>query len=104
MCSRWLPCRLKIEPSICTAEYDGIILVSGCPPGTDQPEPFKTILYAGSQIDDALGIIGGVLSINLPARRLIYSPTGPLTMDYHDVRSFSEAATKGIQRLFYLIN
>ncbi|EZA55609.1 putative aminopeptidase W07G4.4 [Ooceraea biroi] len=96
--SRWMPCRLKIEPNICCVDYDGIILVSGSDPGSDQPEPFKTVLYGVAQIDAALGVIGAVLPINLPAKRLIYSPTGPLNMDYHDVRSFAEAATKGIKR------
>ncbi|XP_043687025.1 putative aminopeptidase W07G4.4 [Vespula pensylvanica] len=96
--SRWMPCQLKIELNICSCDYDGIILVSGSAPGFDEPEPFKTVLYSAAQIDSALGIIGAVLSINLPAKRLIYSPTGPLNMDYHDVRSFGEAATRGIVR------
>ncbi|XP_043601408.1 putative aminopeptidase W07G4.4 [Bombus pyrosoma] len=96
--SRWMPCQLKIEPNICSCDYDGIILVSGCAPGFDEPEPFKTVLFSAAQIDSALGVIGAVLSINLPAKRLIYSPTGPLNMDYHDVRSFAEAATKGVKR------
>ncbi|XP_015594857.1 putative aminopeptidase W07G4.4 isoform X2 [Cephus cinctus] len=96
--SRWMPCQLKIEANLCSADYDGIILVSGSAPGFDEPEPFKTVLYAAAQIDSALGTIGAVLPINLPAKRLVYSPTGPLNMDYHDVRSFGEAATKGIQR------
>lgn len=96
--SRWMPCQLKIEQNICSSDYDGIILVSGSAPGFDEPEPFKTVLYSAGQIDAALGVIGAVLPINLPAKRLIYSPTGPLNMDYHDVRSFAEAATKGIKR------
>lgn len=96
--SRWMPCQLKIEPNICSCDYDGIILVSGSAPGFDEPEPFKTVLYSAAQIDSALGVIGAVLPINLPAKRLIYSPTGPLNMDYHDVRSFAEAATSGIKR------
>ncbi|XP_011703642.1 PREDICTED: putative aminopeptidase W07G4.4 isoform X2 [Wasmannia auropunctata] len=93
-----MPCQLKIETNICSGDYDGIILVSGSAPGSNEPEPFKTVLYAAAQIDAALGVIGAVLPINLLAKRLIYSPTGPLNMDYHDVRSFAEAATKGIKR------
>ncbi|OAD55072.1 Putative aminopeptidase W07G4.4 [Eufriesea mexicana] len=93
-----MPCQLKIEPNICSCDYDGIILVSGCAPGFDEPEPFKTVLFSAAQIDSALGVIGAVLPINLPAKRLIYSPTGPLNMDYDDVRSFGEAATKGVER------
>ncbi|XP_033209071.1 putative aminopeptidase W07G4.4 isoform X1 [Belonocnema kinseyi] len=96
--SRWMPCQLKVEQNICSCDYDGIILVSGSSPGFDEPEPFKTVLCAAAQIDAALGTIGAVLSLNLPAKRLIYSPTGPLNLDYHDVRSFGEAATKGIKR------
>lgn len=95
---RWMPCQLKVETNLCSGDYDGIILVSGNAPGSDEPEPFKTVLYAAAQIDAGLGVIGAVLPINLLAKRLIYSPTGPLNMDYHDVRSFAEAATKGIKR------
>lgn len=95
---RWMPCQLRVETNLCSGDYDGIILVSGNAPGSGEPEPFKTVLYAAAQIDAALGVIGAVLPINLLAKRLIYSPTGPLNMDYYDVRSFAEAATKGIKR------
>ncbi|XP_072767080.1 putative aminopeptidase W07G4.4 [Anoplolepis gracilipes] len=95
---RWMSCQPKVETNLCSGDYDGIILVSGNAPGSNEPEPFKTVLYAATQIDAALGVIGAVLPINLPAKRFIYSPTGPLNMDYHDVRSFAEAATKGIKR------
>ncbi|XP_043267203.1 putative aminopeptidase W07G4.4 isoform X2 [Venturia canescens] len=93
-----MPCQLAIESNICSCEYDGIILVSGNSPGTNEPEPFKSVLYAAAQIDFALGTIGGLIPINLPAKRLIYSPTGPLNMDFDDVRSFAEAASRGVDR------
>lgn len=93
-----MPCQLKIEGNIASNDYDGIVLVSGRAPGVDEPEPFKTVLFAAAQIDAGLGNTGAVLPINLPAKRLIYSPTGLLNLDYHDVRSFGEAATKGIKR------
>lgn len=89
---------MRAEPDICSCDYDSIILVSGCSPGTNEPEPFKTVLYAAAQIDAALGTLGAVLPINLPAKRLIYSPTGTINMDYHDVRSFGEAAEQGMKR------
>ena len=95
---RWMPCQMKIEQNFCSCDYDGIILVSGSSPGFDEPEPFKTVLHDAAHIDSALGTLGAVLPINLPAKRLIFSPTGPLNLDYHDVRSFGEAATKGIKR------
>ncbi|XP_057339517.1 putative aminopeptidase W07G4.4 [Microplitis mediator] len=99
--SRWMPCNVKIEPNVQSTDCDGIILVSSYwPPGFNEPEPFKTVLYAAAKIDSALGKVCTpvVLPINLPARRFIYSPTGVLNADYHDLRSFGEAATRGIQR------
>ncbi|XP_050395237.2 putative aminopeptidase W07G4.4 [Patella vulgata] len=35
---------------------------------------------------------------NIPSNRLIFSPTGKLNRDYDDVRSFADAAVKGIKR------
>ncbi|XP_032663447.1 putative aminopeptidase W07G4.4 isoform X1 [Odontomachus brunneus] len=96
--SRWLPCQVRVEPDICSCDYDGVILVSECPPGTNEPEPFKTVLHAAAQIDAGLDALGAVLPINLPAKRLIYSPTGTINMDYHDVRSYGEAAEQGMKR------
>lgn len=34
----------------------------------------------------------------LPARRIVYSPTGSLDIDYDDVRSIKEAAFSGTKR------
>lgn len=93
-----MSCELKYEPNIRSTDYDGVILVAGCKPGTEEPEPFKSVLCAAVELDDALFKLGAVLPINLPARRLIYSPTGPINPDYDDVRSFGDAATKGIKR------
>lgn len=42
------------------------------------------------------------MEINVPAGRMVYSPIEPMT-DFHDVRSFGEAANKGIARLVVLI-
>ena len=95
---RYIQSQVTVEPNICSPDYDGIVLVSGTPPGNDEPEPFKSVLYASSQLDAALFDTGAVLPINLPAKRLIYSPTGPINPDYDDVRAYSEAAVKGIKR------
>lgn len=98
---RWLQCGVKIETDLYSKNYDGIILVSGKPPGCDEPEPFKTVLYAASQIDAALGEEGAVLPISVPAKRLIYSPAASASLyslDYYDVRSFAKAARDGMKR------
>jgi leucyl aminopeptidase len=89
---------LKIEPNICSPKYDGIVLVSGTPPGTEEPEPFKSVLFCSSQLDSGLFEHITVLPINLPSKRLIYCPTGSIDPDYDDVRVFNIAAVKGIKR------
>ncbi|XP_032455511.1 putative aminopeptidase W07G4.4 isoform X4 [Nasonia vitripennis] len=98
MANRYLPSQLKIETNVCSPDYDGIVLVSGTPPGSEEPEPFKSVLFCAAQIDSGLFELGAVLPINLPAKRLIYSPTGSINPDYDDVRVFKEAAVKGIKR------
>ncbi|XP_011505018.1 PREDICTED: putative aminopeptidase W07G4.4 isoform X2 [Ceratosolen solmsi marchali] len=98
MDTRYIPSRLQIEPNICSPNYDGVILISGTPPGTQEPEPFKSLLFSSSQLDCALFEHTTVLPINLPAKRLIYSPTGPIDCDYDDVRVFNLAAVRGIKR------
>jgi hypothetical protein len=56
------------------------------------------ILLCVWQTDKALYTEVTVIPCDLPAGRIISSPTGPLDNDYADVRSFSEAAKNGIAR------
>ncbi|CAB0015451.1 unnamed protein product [Nesidiocoris tenuis] len=51
------------------------------------------------EIDNDLHDSGAVLPVDLPAKRLIYSPTVKINSDYHDVRAFQDAAKKGIHRV-----
>lgn len=89
---------VKAEDSLTAPGYDGIVFVSSKEAGSQQqPEAIRDALRHAAKIDAAIGKEGGVLEVNLPAGRMVYSPTGPLT-DYHDVRSFGEAANKGIAR------
>lgn len=94
----YIPTELKIETNICSPDYDGIVLVCGTPPGCEEPEPFKTVLFASSQLDADFFNHISILPINLPAKRLVYSPTGTIDPDYDDVRLFTVAADKGIKR------
>lgn len=89
---------VKPENSLTAPGYDGIVFVSNKEAGSQQqPEAIQGALRRAAKIDAAIDKEGGVLEVNLPAGRMVYSPTGPLT-DYHDVRSFGEAANKGIAR------
>ncbi|XP_014221946.1 putative aminopeptidase W07G4.4 isoform X1 [Trichogramma pretiosum] len=97
--STYIPTDLLVETNVCSPDYDGVVLVSGKPPGQgEEPEPFKSVLYCSGQLDSGLFDCGAVLPINLPAKRLVYSPTGAINPDYDDVRVFKEAAAKGIKR------
>ena len=93
-----MPTHLKVEVNVCSPDYDGIVLVAGQTPGTCEPPPFRDVIFCASQLDCALFEVGAVLPINLPAKRLIYSPTGPIDPDYDDVRVYSIAAIEGIKR------
>lgn len=89
---------VKPENSLTASGYDGIVYVSNKEARTElHPEAIQDALYRAAQMDAAIDKEGGVMEVNLPAGRMVYSPTGPMT-DYHDVRSFGEAANKGIAR------
>ncbi|XP_046667535.1 putative aminopeptidase W07G4.4 isoform X1 [Homalodisca vitripennis] len=90
---------ISVESSLSASGYDGIVYVSSNPPELDKsaPDAIKDALSRAIKVDAALFSEGGVMEVNLPAGRMVYSPTGPLS-DYHDVRSFGEAAKKGILR------
>ncbi|CAG2055127.1 unnamed protein product, partial [Timema podura] len=94
-----LPYQVKAEANLNSSVYDGIVYVTNSPPeGGDHPEPLKKALQGLAKIDDEAKELGAVVEVALPARRLVYSPTGKINKEYHDVRSFSEAAGRGIKR------
>ena len=55
-----------------------------------------------SQIDNNAESELTILSTDLPAGRIVSSPTGPVNNDYVDVRTFAEATKKGIARYVYI--
>lgn len=77
-------------------KFDSLVFV-----GPDVPTsgPVKTALQKLLCVDEALNKEGCVTSCDeVPGKRLIYSPTGPLSGDYDDVRLYGEAGKKGIKR------
>uniref|UniRef100_A0A146M6X8 Putative aminopeptidase W07G4.4 n=1 Tax=Lygus hesperus TaxID=30085 RepID=A0A146M6X8_LYGHE len=84
--------------SLSEAGYDGIVLVSEAGKETGIPTELLSVIKKAEQIDSDLHDSGAVLGVELPAKRLVYAPTGKITADYHDVRQFGDAAKKGILR------
>ncbi|KAK9501887.1 hypothetical protein O3M35_012525 [Rhynocoris fuscipes] len=93
-----LPYSITPVANINDKAYDGIILVSHKNEESGIPDLLKDVIKDAAGIDNNVHEDGGVFKVNLPAGRLIYSPTGTLNSDIHDVRSFSEAAKRGTLR------
>lgn len=75
--------------------FDGVVVVSDAPSNTSN---FSEALAKQSKIDAAFEDEGGVVATAFATGRVVYAPTGSLVKDYSDVRSFGEAAEKGIKR------
>lgn len=94
-----LPCALKIEKDLKSSAYDGIVvIVTSDLEASNHAELLKGHFTSAAKTDKALYTEVTVIPCDLPAGRIISSPTGPLDNDYADVRSFSEAAKNGIAR------
>ncbi|KAF0300095.1 putative aminopeptidase W07G4.4 [Amphibalanus amphitrite] len=94
-----VPCRVKAVTDLSSGDADAIVLVTDSVaklPG--HLASLKSPLEALRSVNAALESEGAVVPVQLPAKRLVFAPTGPLNRDYDDVRRFAEAADKGIQR------
>ena len=94
-----MPCRVKGVTDLSTGAADAIVLVTDSVaklPG--HLAALQSPLEALRSVNAALESEGAVVPVQLPAKRLVFAPTGPLNRDYDDVRRFAEAAEKGIQR------
>lgn len=89
---------IQIVGSLSESGYDALILVSEGATETGIPAEVAAVLKTNEEINGELHDAGAVLSIPLPAKRLIYAPTGKLNSDIVDVRVFGEAARKGVLR------
>lgn len=50
------------------------------------------------KVDTAFEDEGGIVATSHPSGRTVYAPLGALNKDFSDVRSYGEAAEKGIKR------
>lgn len=94
-----LPYQVEPVSSLETSDYDGLILVSNkVPEDPAYPEAIRKALQQQSKIDKGFNDDVTLFHTSLPASRFIYAPTGNMTREYDDVRSYAEAAKKGIAR------
>ncbi|KAL1498053.1 hypothetical protein ABEB36_008913 [Hypothenemus hampei] len=89
--------QLVAVTSLDTPDFDSIILVASPNQQISSPILSKTI-SAAIELDPSLKTEIAILAITLPAKRLVYSPTGELDPDYDDVRVFKNAAGAAIKR------
>jgi len=80
-----------------TSDHDSIVLVTPDLGPVSHPL-ISSALSSLSQVDDKALSSVTLVPVNLPAKRLIFSPTGPLDRDYDDVRRFSDAGAAGVKR------
>ncbi|XP_019644231.1 PREDICTED: putative aminopeptidase W07G4.4 [Branchiostoma belcheri] len=82
------------------SQWDGIVLVTDDPSKLDGSLcVFKEAIQAYKEVDSGADGEAVVIPLpSLPAKRLVYACTGPVTRDIDDVRRFYDAAVKGLQR------
>jgi len=87
---------VSVTSSLEDGDHDCLVLVS---PDTDcDNSRVSSALSSQKSVDKAALDVVSVLAVDLPCKRLVFSPTGPLNRDYDDVRRFSEAAAAGMKR------
>uniref|UniRef100_A0AAR5P683 Cytosol aminopeptidase domain-containing protein n=2 Tax=Dendroctonus ponderosae TaxID=77166 RepID=A0AAR5P683_DENPD len=89
--------QLRAEPSLDSPNYDSLILVVS-PDQKISSNILSKAVSAALELDPALKTELALLPVQLPAKRFIYSPTGPVDPDYDDVRVFQTAGAAGIKR------
>jgi len=83
--------------SLDSDQYDCLVLV-GPGPDCSGVAAVSDALQPVLAVDAAAASKGCVAPVQLPCKRLVFSPTGPLDRDYDDVRRFGDAAAAGIKR------
>eukprot|EP00914_Ancora_sagittata_P010908 GHVO01021330.1.p1 GENE.GHVO01021330.1~~GHVO01021330.1.p1 ORF type:complete len:521 (+),score=38.72 GHVO01021330.1:105-1667(+) len=82
------------------AQFDGVVVISDSAEHL-QGDTLSSIYSAVSshkKIDNSESDVVVLSCPGVPSGRLVYCPTGPVTRDYDDVRSFGEAAVRAVKR------
>merc|ERR1712240_855075 len=80
-----------------SSQYDALILVSPDLSAVTHAS-ITSALTPVLELDKAAATKGCVVPVNLPCKRLVFSPTGPLDRDYDDLRRFEDAGKAGVTR------
>ncbi len=80
-----------------SAGYDAIVVVApnvSAVANADLKAPLKAVVDVDKKAENGVFLV----PTSLPAKRIVFSSTGPLDKDFDDVRSFEDAAEKGVSR------
>jgi len=92
---------LLLSSDIKDSQYDAVIIVGDKPEAlASNLSALQSTLKAQFEIDASASTseVSVIHSPDLPSKRLIFAPTGPLNRDYDDVRRFQDAADRAIKR------
>jgi len=88
---------VKACQDLASSDYDAIVAVASST--KDLPAQLKSSLQSLQAVDKSVESKGcSLVPVDLPAKRLIFSCTGPVDRDYDDLRRFGEAAGAGVKR------
>ncbi|XP_017770642.1 PREDICTED: putative aminopeptidase W07G4.4 [Nicrophorus vespilloides] len=88
---------IKQEKDLAATGYDAIVHIHW-PQQKEHHSKLQSALAGALKRDPSLASEVAILSSDLPAGRIVLSSAGPLDPDYDDVRSFRDAAYKGVKR------
>jgi len=84
--------------SLKSGDFDGIVVVSHAVdaiPFAEVSQPLKAVVEVDKKAESGVFLAPAP---SLPAKRIIFSGTGKLDQDWDDVRSYADAADKGVTR------
>ncbi|KAI9556250.1 hypothetical protein GHT06_018824 [Daphnia sinensis] len=95
--ARWVTCAIEACKAGAESDsrFDGVVLVSD---SLNSASSHVEHLLNQSKVDAAFEEEGGIVATSHPSGRTVYAPLGALNKDFSDVRSYGEAAEKGIKR------
>ncbi|KAH7642586.1 dipeptidase B [Dermatophagoides farinae] len=92
---------INLAPNSADKKCDALIIISYDDKltFTRELEQYRKLIDEQKEFDIKYQIEGGMIVLpNSSFKRLIYTPVGPIDRDFDDVRTFMDAATRGLSR------